>query len=69
MTSREPSHTPSSPSGASGNVRPNLDEVKPDAGHVTEIVTSGKGAMPPYQGRLTDKQIRDVAAYVAQSTA
>ena len=23
--------------------------------------------MPPYKGRLTDEQIRDVAAYVAQA--
>jgi predicted ferric reductase/mono/diheme cytochrome c family protein len=55
--------------GASGNVGPNLDEVKPDAAHVAEVVTNGKGAMPPYEGRLTDKQISDLAAYVVQATA
>jgi predicted ferric reductase/mono/diheme cytochrome c family protein len=54
--------------GATGNVGPDLDQVKPDAGHVGEVVTNGKGAMPPYKGRLTDEQIRDVAAYVAQAT-
>ncbi|KPQ36986.1 MAG: cytochrome c6 PetJ [Phormidesmis priestleyi Ana] len=27
-------------------------------------VTNGKGAMPSFQGRLTDAQIEDVAAYV-----
>lgn len=46
-----------------------LDEVKPDAGHVGDVVAHGKGAMPPYHGRLTAKQISDVAAYVAQATA
>jgi ferredoxin-NADP reductase len=56
-------------SAAAGNVGPNLDRVKPDAAHVCEVVTNGKGAMPPYKGRLTDKQISDVAAYVAQATA
>jgi sulfite dehydrogenase len=55
--------------GASGNAGPNLDQVKPDAAHVGEVVTNGRGAMPPYKGRLTDKQISDVAAYVAQATA
>jgi cytochrome c553 len=53
--------------GASGKVGPSLDDAKPDAAHVVEVVTHGKGAMPPYKGRLTDEQIRDVAAYVAQS--
>jgi predicted ferric reductase/mono/diheme cytochrome c family protein len=55
--------------GAHGNVGPNLDELKPDAAHVSEVVASGKGAMPPYHGRLTDEQISDVAAFVAQATA
>src|SRR3954447_18553523 len=55
--------------GASGNVGPNLDQAKPDAARVGEVVTNGRGAMPRYKGRLTDKQISDVAAYVAQATA
>jgi len=53
--------------GASGKVGPSLDDAKADAAHVVDVVTHGKGAMPPYKGRLTGKQIRDVAAYVAQS--
>jgi mono/diheme cytochrome c family protein len=51
---------------AVGKVGPNLDDAKPDPAHVADIVTHGKGGMPPYRGRLTDKQIRDVAGYVAQ---
>jgi len=53
--------------GAKGNVGPNLDDAKPDAERVSDVVTNGKGAMPPYRDRLTDTQIRDVAAYVAQA--
>ena len=34
---------------------------------VSGVVTNGKGAMPPYEGRLTDTQIRDLAAYVADA--
>lgn len=35
---------------------------------VVTQVTNGKAAMPAFKGRLTDKQIEDVAAYVlAQS--
>jgi predicted ferric reductase/mono/diheme cytochrome c family protein len=55
--------------GAHGNVGPNLDDVKPDAARVSDVVANGKGAMPPYENRLTDKQIRDVAAYVEQATS
>ena len=47
---------------------PDLDRAKPDAARVIDIVTNGKGVMPPYKGRLTGTQIRDLAAYVAQAT-
>jgi cytochrome c6 len=32
-------------------------------------VTKGKNAMPAFKGRLTDKQIQDVAAYVLDQSA
>jgi mono/diheme cytochrome c family protein len=51
--------------GASGTVGPNLDEAKPPAALVVDRVTNGKGAMPPFKGQLTEKQIQDVAAYVS----
>jgi cytochrome c553 len=54
--------------GASGAVGPNLDETKPDAELVVDRVTHGSGAMPPFAGQLSDKEIQDVAAYVVQST-
>jgi len=53
--------------GASGNVGPNFDTVKPAAALVLARVTNGKGAMPSFKGRLTAQQIADVAAYVSQS--
>jgi cytochrome c oxidase subunit I len=54
--------------GASGTVGPSLDLKKPSVARVVQFVTNGKGAMPPYKGRLTPQQIRDVATYVSQST-
>jgi len=53
--------------GANGKVGPNLDDAKPDAAQFVDVVAHGKGGMPPYKGRLTDEQVRDVAAYVAQA--
>ena len=54
--------------GATGTVGPNLDEVKPPLGRVVERVVNGKGAMPPFKGTLSTKQIADVAAYVVKAT-
>lgn len=54
-----------SDAGASGAVGPNLDDLKPDADAVTTVVSNGRGAMPSFQGTLSDQQIADVAAYVS----
>ena len=51
--------------GATGTVGPNLDQAKPPHELVVQRVTNGMGAMPPFKGQLTDKQIQDVAAYVS----
>ena len=51
--------------GSTGTVGPNLDEAKPPPSLVVDRVTNGKGAMPPFEGQLTEKQIQDVAAYVS----
>jgi mono/diheme cytochrome c family protein len=51
--------------GSTGTVGPNLDEAKPPADLVVERVTNGMGAMPPFKGQLSEKQIQDVAAYVS----
>lgn len=51
--------------GTTGKVGPNLDEAKPPAELVVDRVTHGKGAMPSFEGQLSDEQIADVAAYVS----
>ncbi len=53
--------------GATGTVGPSLDERKPSFDRVVDRVTNGKGAMPPFQGQLTDQQIKDVAAFVSEN--
>ncbi len=53
---------------AHGTVGPNLDQAKPPLSLVVTRVTKGQGAMPPFQGQLTSKQIADVAAFVVKAT-
>lgn len=54
--------------GASGKVGPDLDSLHPSESVVAETVANGRGAMPPFKGRLSDEQISAVAAYVAMAT-
>jgi mono/diheme cytochrome c family protein len=54
--------------GTSGQIGPNLDESQPDAELVEERVRNGAGAMPAFEGQLSDEQIADVTAYVVEST-
>ena len=54
-----------SDAGSTGAVGPNLDDASPSYDKVVERVTGGKGVMPSFQGKLTDQQIADVAAYVS----
>jgi mono/diheme cytochrome c family protein len=51
--------------GSSGNVGPNLDQLKPSQARVARQVTVGGAAMPSFKGRLSDAQIQAVAKYVA----
>jgi mono/diheme cytochrome c family protein len=51
--------------GTTGNVGPNLDDLKPDEATVQRQVTNGGGAMPAFKGQLTDAQIKAVAQYVS----
>ena len=53
---------------SSGNVGPNLDQLKPDAARVAHQVEVGGGPMPSFKAALSPKQIQDVAAFVATST-
>ena len=51
--------------GTTGTVGPNLDQLKPPYEVVQRQVENGGGAMPAFKGRLSPKQIDDVAHYVA----
>ena len=54
--------------GATGNVGPNLDQLKPAEDRIRTQVEDGGGVMPSFKGKLTEKQIDDVAAFVFVST-
>lgn len=54
--------------GATGNVGPNLDQLKPAEATVQHQVENGGGVMPAFKGQLSQKQIDDVAAYVFKAT-
>ncbi|HEY2776707.1 MAG TPA: cytochrome c [Gaiellaceae bacterium] len=54
--------------GATGNVGPNLDQLKPSEAAVHAQVEHGGGVMPAFKDTLSAKQIDDVAAYVFTAT-
>jgi len=51
--------------GTSGQVGPNLDQLKPAEALVIKQVNAGGGAMPAFKGTLTPAQIKLIAAYVS----
>jgi len=53
--------------GATANVGPSLDELKPDAQRVMQAVKAGIGAMPAYT-QLTGEQIQALARYVSHAS-
>jgi mono/diheme cytochrome c family protein len=55
--------------GSSGTVGPNLDESQPDFELAVDRVTNGAGAMPAFEGQLSEQEIADVAAYVVENTS
>ena len=54
-----------SKAGTSGTTGPNLDDVGLDAKQVEDIVRSGRGVMPSFDGKLSDAEITAIAAYVS----
>jgi mono/diheme cytochrome c family protein len=52
--------------GASGTVGPDLDQVKPSEELVSDRVTNGLGAMPSFEGQLSEEEIQAVSVYVSQ---
>ena len=53
--------------GSTGKVGPSLDDAKPDAAKVIDVVTNGKGVMPSYRNRLDRVQIEHLAAFVSEA--
>jgi mono/diheme cytochrome c family protein len=53
--------------GATGNVGPNLDRLKPPKAIVVRQVEHGGGAMPAFKGQLSPAQIDAVATFVSSS--
>ena len=52
---------------SSGQIGPNLNQLKPDMTRVIYAVTNGIGVMPPYEEQLTIQEIEAVAHYVSIS--
>jgi mono/diheme cytochrome c family protein len=52
---------------ATGEVGPNLDDLKPSEARVARQVTGGGAAMPSFAGRLSKAQIAAVAKFVASA--
>jgi mono/diheme cytochrome c family protein len=50
---------------ATGNVGPNLDDLKPDEATVNRQVTNGGGGMPAFKGQLSGPEIQAVSQYVS----
>ncbi len=50
---------------ATGSVGPDLDQLRPSATQVSQIVRSGGGSMPSFSGKLSDAEIAAVATYVS----
>jgi mono/diheme cytochrome c family protein len=50
---------------ASGQVGPNLDQLRPSQDTVAAIVRSGGGSMPSFAGKLSYPEIAAVAKYVS----
>ena len=53
--------------GASGNIGPSLDELKPDAPRVAKALKTGINQMPAYP-QLSEEQVQALARYVARAS-
>ena len=50
---------------SSGNIGPNLNELRLDKMRIMGAVTNGIGVMPPFEGVLSSEDIEAVAHYVS----
>lgn len=58
-----------SDAGSTAQIGPNLDETYAPAFFVAQTMRDGMGAMPSYEGSLTDDEIDAIAVYVEASSA
>ena len=54
--------------GSSGNIGPNLDQLKPTMDQIIYAVTNGIGVMQAWESILTREEIEAVAYYVFNET-
>ena len=54
--------------GSSGNIGPNLNQIRPDQMRIIVAVTNGIGVMPAYEGELSSLEIEAVAKYVHEAS-
>ena len=53
--------------GSNAMVGPNLNEIRPVAESIKNVVTNGIGVMPAYIGILSNEEIDAVSYYVSKS--
>ncbi len=53
---------------STGDIGPNLDQLKPTIDQIIYVVTNGVGVMQSWTGILTNEEIDAVAYYVFNST-
>jgi mono/diheme cytochrome c family protein len=56
-----------SDAGTTGTIGPSLDDVGLSAADVETQVRQGGGGMPAFEGQLSDDEIAQVSAYVAEN--
>ena len=54
--------------GTTGTTGPNLDDAKPALDAAITQITNGGGAMPAFEGQLTEEQIQALAEYLVSAT-
>lgn len=54
--------------GSTGNIGPDLDELKPSEQQIRAVLRDGSGAMPSFEGTLSKEQLDAVTAYVYWAT-
>lgn len=57
-----------SDAGSTGTIGPVLDELKPDADRVSNVLHTGLGAMPSFKDTLSEEQIQALAYYVSHAS-